>query len=179
MWRVYSPLFVDELDLHFVSRVPLSSPQTSTFSHGRLPLSCAYVRSGIQRVFLCIPAPSAGSRLYTPASQWVFNVCSLALPRSRQLWLFTQCKVSGGWGGWRVGQRLFVFLLQSLVRQALCPNLKSGTFSTFLSLLRGKQPCLLLGAQVGFLPLSLWKSNSAMYQCRILDLKGFLRSPLQ
>lgn len=123
MWRVYSPLFVDELDLHFVSRVPLSSPQTSTFSHGRLPLSCAYVRSGIQRVFLCIPAPSAGSRLYTPASQWVFNVCSLALPRSRQLWLFTQCKVSGGWGGWRVGQRLFVFLLQSLVLGKPCARI--------------------------------------------------------
>lgn len=45
-------------------------------------------------------ASSAGSRLHTPASQWLFTVGSLALPQSRQL--------SARWmsGVWDVGEAL-------------------------------------------------------------------------
>lgn len=87
--------------------------------------------------------------------------------------------MSGACGEWRGVERLSAFLLWSLgFRQAPCPSLRGRTFPAFLSLLSGKQPYLLLSAQAGFLPRSLWKSNSASHQCRILDLKGFLPSPL-
>ena len=85
--RGYSLSFVGKLDLHFVSRVILSLPQTSNSSSACLLFSCAHVRSGVLGVgVLSMPAPSsAGSRLHTPASQWTFTVCSLALSQSRQV----------------------------------------------------------------------------------------------
>lgn len=61
----------------------------------------------------------------------------------------------------------------------LVPKSQGKDFLSLLSLLGGRQPYFLFSAQAGFLPLSLWKSDSSLYPCRILDLKGFLPLPLQ
>ena len=59
------------------------------------------------------------------------------------------------------------------------PNSQGKDFLSLLVPPQWQTTYLLFSAQVGFLPLSLWKSDSALYRCRILDLKCFLPLPLQ